>query len=147
MPLWGRPAGAGDGTQDAVHGRVNNYQDLVVWQVADQLRTEIYRLLKTGSAARDFQFANQLRRSVSGIAPNIAEGFRRYGPKEFVRYLDFAFGSAGETADWLDVGIARGHWSETDLVAARTLLRRLNVGLTRLMKYLRSPAAKANAGR
>jgi four helix bundle protein len=84
---------------------------------------------------------------VSGIPSNIAEGFRRFGPKEFVRYLDFAFASAGETADWLDDGVAREHWTEADLARARQLLRRLNVGLVRLMKYLRSPAAKANAGR
>ena len=75
------------------------------------------------------------------------EGFRRYGSVEFARYLEIAFASAGETANWLDDGVARGHWKEDDLGAARQLLRRRNPALTHLMRYLRSPQARAKSRR
>jgi len=117
---------------------MKTYQELVVWQLADELRKEVYRLLREGPAGNDLRFADQLRGAVSGIASNIVEGFRRYGSVEFARYLEIAFASAGETANWLDDGVARGHWIEDEVAAARQLLRRLNPALTHLMRYLRS---------
>lgn len=126
---------------------MKTYQELIVWQLADELRKEIYRLLREGPASRDFRFADQLRAAVSSIAANIVEGFGRFGSVDFARYLDIAYASAGETANWLDDGVARGHWTEDDIAAARLLLRRLNPALTHLMRYLRSPQGKAKSRR
>jgi len=126
---------------------MKTYQELIVWQLADELRKEIYRLLREGPASCDLRFADQLRSAVSSIAANIVEGFGRYGSAEFARYLEIAFASAGETANWLDDGQARGHWTADDIAAARQLLRRLNPALTHLMRYLRSPQAKAKSRR
>ena len=126
---------------------MNTYQDLVVWQLSDELRKEVYRLLATGPAAADLRFADQVRAAVASIGANIVEGFRRFSSAEFARYLDIAFASAGEMAHWLDDGVARGHWSEDDVAAARHLLRRINPGLTHLMRYLRTPQAKARSRR
>jgi four helix bundle protein len=126
---------------------VKDYRELVVWQISDELRREVYRLLGKTSAGRDFQFADQLRGSVSGIPSNIAEGFRRFGSVEFARYLEMAFASSGETANWLDDGIARRHWTEAEVANARLLLRRLDPALTHLMRYLRSPAARKRSRR
>ena len=126
---------------------MKTYQELVVWQLADELRKEIFRLPREGTASRDFRFADQLRSAVSSIAANIVEGFGRYGSTEFARYLGIAFASAAETANWLDDGVARGHWVDDEVAAARQLLRRLNPALTHLMRYLRSPQAKAKSRR
>jgi four helix bundle protein len=126
---------------------VKRYQDLVVWQAADQVRLEVYRLTRDGPASRDFRFRDQLRSSASSIAANITEGFRRFGPRDFARFLDIAFASAGETEHWLDDGIARGHWTEHDLRVVRMQLRRLDAGLRSLMRYLRSPEAAARSQR
>lgn len=135
------------GTARAIARGMKTYQELVVWQLADELRKEIYRLLRDTPAAGDLRFADQLRGAVSSISSNIVEGFRRYGSVEFARYLEIAFASAGETADWLDDGVARGHWIDDEVAAARQLLRRINPALTHLMRYLRSPQARSKSRR
>jgi len=40
-------------------------------------------------------------RSVMSIGANIAEGYGRFGVKEFPRYLQVSLGSANETEYWL----------------------------------------------
>lgn len=117
------------------------YQDLVVWQAADEVRREVYRLTGNGDAARDFRFRDQARAAAASTAANITEGFRRYSSREFAQFLDYAFASAGETEHWLDDGVARRYWTEEDVRTARLQLRRLDAGLRGLIRYLRSPKA------
>jgi four helix bundle protein len=78
---------------------------------------------------------------------NIAEGFRRFGAPDFAKFLEYAYSSAGETRNWLDDGVVRKHWTESDIAEARLLLRRLDPGLTGLMRYLRSAKGRGNAQR
>lgn len=117
------------------------YQDLVVWQAADEVRREVYRLTGHGAAARDFRFRDQARAAAAGATANISEGFRRYSSREFAQFLDYAFASSGETEHWLDDGVARRYWTEEDVRTARSQLRRLDTGLRALIHYLRSPKA------
>lgn len=126
---------------------MHDYKELIVWQVADALRIDVFALIEKTRAQNDAAFANQLRRSVSGISANVVEGFRRFSPTEFARSLDIAYAEAGEVAHWLDDGVRRGYWKEQDIEAQRLLLRRLNPGLTHLMRYLRTPTARAQANR
>lgn len=124
---------------------VKRYQDLVVWQVADEVRREIVRLTGAQPANSDFRFRDQTRAAASGIAANIVEGYRRFAARDFARFLDYAYASAGETAHWLDDGEARGYWTATDIAAVRELLRRLDAGLRALARYLRTPEAAARS--
>ena len=131
----------------AVRMAAKRYQDLVVWQSADAVRHEVYRLTNTASAAADSRFRDQVRSAASGIGANIVEGFRRFSPRDFARFLDYAYASAGETSHWLDDGVARRYWTEQDVAAARMQLRRLDAGLRALMRYLRSTQGSENGKR
>src|SRR5262245_37901512 len=95
-----------------------HYKELIVWQLADELRREVYRLIKSSPAARDFGFRDQLREAVSGVPANIAEGFRRRQSGDFSRFLTYAFSSLDETQERLEDGVLRDHWSESDLSVA-----------------------------
>lgn len=121
------------------------YQDLVVWQIADELRREVYRLTDSGPAAKDFRFRDQLRQAAGGIPANIAEGFRRLGAREFIQFLRYAYASAGETAEWLEDGVVRKHWTNEGVAGAKRILGRLNPPLLALMRYLRTPEAQARS--
>lgn len=123
-----------------------NYQDLTVWQIADELRREVYRLTDHGPAAADFRFRNQLRQAAAGVATNLAEGFRRFGAREFLQFVRYAYASAGETAEWLEDGVLRGHWRREEVEPATRILGRLDPQLLRLITYLRSPAAEVRSG-
>jgi four helix bundle protein len=115
--------------------------DLIVWQLADELRTEAFRLADRDAVRRDFRFRDQLRSAASSIAANITEGYGRTNHTDFARFLDFAMGSLRETENWIIDGAARRHWTEAEAAPARLLCKRLAVALTNFRKFLRSTKA------
>ncbi len=126
---------------------VTDYTELIVWQLADALRREVYRLLNRPRVGRDFKFRNQLTDAVSGIPSNIAEGFRRKSPLDFARFVDYAFSGIAEVAERLNDGEIRGYWSADELIHARRFFRRIDRALENLLGYLHSPEAQENAKR
>ena len=112
------------------------YSELIVWQLAVELKQEVYRLVRTSPANRNFDFRDQIFKAASGTPQHIIEGFGRIYPGDFARFLTFALGSMNETEGWLSDGVDRGHWSELELRASRTLLRRLTPALRNLHRYL-----------
>jgi len=123
------------------------FSELIAWQLADQLRREGYRLTATGMASRDFAFRDDIRAAAASVANNTAEGFARYRPREFHRFLEIAKASLAETENHLDDGQSRGHFTVDDTRLARTLAKRTAVAQSRLMRYLRSSRATENARR
>jgi four helix bundle protein len=117
------------------------FEDLEAWQLADALKTEVYRLIASGPAARDFAFCSQIRQSAASVPRNIAEGFGRFRPRQFGQFVDVAIGSATETLDALKDGVDRGHFVDADIARAIDLARRTIQVSTRLAVYLkRAPA-------
>jgi four helix bundle protein len=81
--------------------KVENFEDLLVWQKGMEMVKEIYRLTQEGSLSRDFGLRDQLRRASLSIPTNIAEGFERDSRKEYLNFLNIAKGSAGEVRSLL----------------------------------------------
>jgi len=71
----GNISGTRRAPKDVMTG-AKNHKELIVWQVADELRMKVYQLTAGRPASRDFKFCDQLRDAVGGIPSNIAEGFR-----------------------------------------------------------------------
>jgi four helix bundle protein len=86
---------------------VRSYRDLIAWQKAVELVTEIYRVSKKFSNEELFGLTSQLRRAAVSIPSNIAEGQGRLGRKEFQHFLGNARGSLWEV--------------ETQIIIARNL--------------------------
>ena len=84
--------------------------------------------------AKDFDFCNQIRRSAGAAAPNIAEGFGRFTPREFARYLRIALSSLAETATHLERGRRRKYFSEEEQERAESLCRRARFMTKRLLQ-------------
>ena len=88
---------------------VRDFRDLVAWQLAYELRCEVFAVTATGGAARDFKFRDQIRDASASAPRNIAEGFGRFGPREFARFLAIARASLIETRHHLIDGRDRGY--------------------------------------
>ena len=77
-------------------GKIEQFEDLKVWQKARLVNLCIYKLSNQGSFSKDFGLRDQMRRASISILSNIAEGFERNGNKEFNQFLSIAKASAGE---------------------------------------------------
>jgi len=74
----------------------DSFMDLVVWQRAVELSTEIYRLTASYPKSEQFGLVNQMRRASVSIASNIAEGYGRRTRGEYLQFLGNARGSKCE---------------------------------------------------
>lgn len=91
---------------------VRRFEELIAWQKARLLASEVYCITRSGSFARDFGLANQIQRASVSVMSNIAEGFDRSGPNEFHQFLVMAKGSCGEVRSQLYVALDAGHLSQ-----------------------------------
>ena len=120
------------------------YRDLIVWQLARELRLQVIQMTARRSAPIDRDFVRDIRRSARSIASNTAEGHSRFRPTENHRFLEIAKASLAETEGHLDDGFENNYFTKTEYAAARLLIRRITPAMASLMRYLRSPAAEAN---
>src|SRR6266516_2072202 len=49
------------------------YEELEAWRLADELKREVYALINSGAASKDFGFCDQIRDSAASNTKNIAE--------------------------------------------------------------------------
>src|SRR6186997_1520107 len=92
------------------------FDELYAWQLSAELRDAIVAISATGALDSDFKFRDQLREVARSAPALIAEGFGRFGHREFRRYLTMARAELLEVQDAL-----------TDL-RQRRLLAREEVG-------------------
>ena len=114
-----------------------HYRDLVCWQLANELKLEVYAFTAKPSVAKDFKYCNQVRDSARGAPRTIAEGFGRYRPPEFARYLEFARASLTETHNHLVDGLDLGYLTAADCDSMCRLADRAAGATTRLLLYLK----------
>jgi len=120
----------------------HSHKDLICWQRAYELKLQVYELLRTGTVTRDFEFSNQLRESAASAPRLIAEGFGRYYPAEFARYLRLANGELKETIESLDDGVDRRHFTKDQVIPLQRLAKRSSKAASNLIAYLRTADAK-----
>jgi four helix bundle protein len=77
------------------------FEDLVVWQKAHQFVLSVYRLSRTFPQSETYGLSSQFRRAAVSIAANIAEGFRKRGKADKLRFLNIAQGSTEESRYYL----------------------------------------------
>lgn len=76
--------------------RIKSYKDLIVWQKAILLVTEVYSISKTFPDSEKFGLSNQLNRAVVSVPSNIAEGWGRESNKNQLQFLRISRGSLME---------------------------------------------------
>lgn len=113
------------------------FEDLECWQLAHALKLEVYEILERDRVKRDFKFCDQIRDSAASATSNIAEGFGRFRPTEFARFLEIAKGSLSETQDRLIDARARQYVSKEEFPALYQLSDQAIGATTRLINYLR----------
>jgi four helix bundle protein len=119
-------------------GGVRRYEDLAAWQLARKLERRVYAFTETEPVVRDLEYCRQIRKSSSSSARNLSEGFGRYLPGDFGKFVRNALGSLNETTDHLDAGFERRYLTADTHRELRLLARRAIGAFVNLVKYLDS---------
>jgi four helix bundle protein len=120
----------------------HRFEDLECWKLANALKLEVYAVIDRPEVRRDFSFCEQIRESASSGPANIAEGFGRFRPLDFARFLEFAKGSLSETSNHLLDARDRRHLSAEEAARLRELADEAARATTGLIAYLRGPGKR-----
>jgi four helix bundle protein len=120
---------------------VKRFEDLIAWKLADQLQTDIFEFTSHPPVSRDFKYCDQIRDSIRSAKRNTAEGFGRYYPKAFARFLRIAAGSLQETKNHLQDGLKQKYLSTERHEELKRLCLRAMKANVRLVAYLRHAKA------
>jgi four helix bundle protein len=102
------------------------FENLIVWQKAHRLVLAIYKLSEDFPKSEIYTLTSQLRRAAISVPANIAEGFKRKGKPDKVRFLNVAQASLEECRYYLilarDLGYAQDQSVNAQLVEVSKLL-------------------------
>jgi four helix bundle protein len=126
---------------------VQRFTDLRAWQVCRAYKLAVYRLCSQGTLATDVRLRKQLEDAVAGPPGHVAEGFGRFSPPDFARFLVMARASLMESQNHLSDAVDKGHINEEIHAAHNRLAENALEEVTGLMEYLQSPEALRNARR
>ena len=73
-----------------------SFEDLIVWQKAHKFVLSVYTLSKQFPKEETYGLTSQFRRAATSIAANIAEGYKKKGKKDKLRFFNIAQGSLEE---------------------------------------------------
>ena len=116
---------------------LNSFEDLEVWQLARAYAKAVYLLTTQGALAKDFSLKNQMNESSGSIMDNIAEGFERDGNKEFITFLSYAKGSAGESRSQLYRAYDRQYIDEETFVRLKADVELISKKISGFIGYLK----------
>lgn len=119
-----------------VMATIERFEDLDIWKEAVDMGVQIYLLTESGKMAGDFSARDQLRRAAISVSNNIAEGFEYNNNKNFVRFLMYAKGLAGELRSQLFVLKEAKMIKELEFESMREKLVNLSKSIEGFRRYL-----------
>lgn len=129
-----------------MNATIRSYRDLEIWKKSRILVTHIYKTTKTFPKEELYGLASQLRRAAISVPSNIAEGKSRRSTKEYMRFLDIAYGSISEVETQLyiafDLGYITQEMLDPFLENYAEIGRMLNGLLTSLERKILSPESR-----
>jgi len=105
---------------------VRSYRDLVAWQKAMELVTDIYRTTQAFPDSERFGLTAQLRRAAVSVPSNVAEGQGRISTGEFKQFLGHARGSLLEVETQIVIAGNLGYFTRDQ--SGNLLKRTIEVG-------------------
>ncbi len=85
--------------------KIEKFEDIKAWKEARILTKLIYTLTRKDLFKKDYGLKDQIQRASVSIMNNIAEGFERQSNSEFIRFLYYSKGSAGEVRSLIYIAL------------------------------------------
>ena len=116
-------------------GGATRHEELIAWQLADQIRIHVLDLTKHDGFAKDLKLRSQTEDAANSVCRNIAEGFS-CKHIEFARFLKISRRSLNELRDAFRGAQLKQYVTASDYAPIETLSRRLYRAFSRLIAYL-----------
>ena len=117
--------------------KFNSFEDLQVWKDSRILVKSIYQLTSDGKFSKDFGLREQIQRASVSIMNNIAEGFERNNNKEYIKFLGYSKGSAGEVRSMLYVATDLGYILQDNFNMHYQMAINIITQISNFIKYLK----------
>ena len=116
----------------------NDFIEMPVWQKADEIVCEVYKLTAVLPKREDYALCSQLRNAAISIAGNIAEGFGRGHTKDKINFYFFSRGSCFEVRSHLYSGKTVGYFSDGQIEPISNKCMKVVEELNKIIKGLGS---------
>ncbi len=103
-------------------GSIKSYKDLIIWQKSIDLAVEVYKLSAKFPKEEIYGMTSQIRRAVSSISLNIAEGYGRNTTKNYINSLYIAQGSLQEVESAIILSIRLNFIKEEDCEKVNSIM-------------------------
>jgi four helix bundle protein len=101
------------------------FRDLVVWRKAHEFVLSTYRFTAGFPKQETYALCSQMRRAAVSVPANVAEGFRKRGRADKVRFMNTAEGSLEESRYYLILAEDLGYGKTDKLMASLEEVSRL----------------------
>ena len=123
---------------------LNRFEELKIWQDARSFNKNLFNVLLLVDDLKFGYLKNHLFKTSGSIMDNIAEGFEREGNKEFIQFLYYSKGSAGEIKSQLYRAFDLNLISQENLIDLTNQLVNISSQLSLFIKYLKNSEFKGS---
>jgi four helix bundle protein len=119
------------------------HKKLDLWNAAMEVAVSIYQV--TDSFPREerrYSLTDQIRRAVSSVLSNVAEGAGRQTKMEFINYLHMAQGSLSELDTHLDLARRLGYLAQDTWTMRDRKVERIYKMLSGLIRHQKANSVK-----
>jgi len=118
-------------------------EDFDVWKLAWALKRQVFAFTATPPATGDRRYCDDIRRAARAGPDLVAEGYYRFNPREFHRFLNDSKASIGEVRNQLLHAKDERLMSDQEFLDMMSLADRAIGAATSLQAYLRTCSKKA----
>lgn len=112
-----------------------SFEKTRVYQQSRQLVKNGYCLMKNYPSVENYALCDQMRRSVTSVSSNIAEGLSRISLREQLRFIEIAFGSLMEYYCQLQLSTDLEYITEAQLNEQKDIITEIAKQLSGLHNY------------
>jgi len=114
------------------------FEKYEIYHLAVDLSVDIYKLTKEWPSDEKFGMISQIRRAVTSVGANIAEGTSRFSEKEKARFIEISYGSLMEVAHFLYTAKRLEIIKEEELEERKAIIGKLANKINAFHKRLKS---------
>jgi four helix bundle protein len=113
-----------------------HFNEIVAWQLAEQLKLRVYAFVERPAVKRKFKLRDDIAEAARSAPSNIAEGFGRFGNKQFAHFSRIAKASEVEVLNHFIDARDQRLLTEEEFLVEEHHVRKALKAVTGLIRHL-----------